>query len=44
MDHKLTRWTNVNLFYFPDRIEIASPEGLTLRLPEINQSEEPLAG
>ena len=42
-DHKLTGWTNVNLLYLPDSIEIASFEGLTLYCPEINQSRQPLA-
>ena len=27
---ELTGWTNVNLLYFPDSIEIASLQGLTL--------------
>ena len=30
-----TGWINVNLLYFPDSTEIASPEGLTLWCPEI---------
>ena len=38
-----TGWTNVNLFYFPGSIEIASLQGLTLFCPEINQSKQPLA-
>ena len=33
---KYTRWTNVNLLYVADSIEIASIEGLTLWCPEIN--------
>ena len=43
MDHKLTGWTNVNLLYLPDSIEIASLKGLTLWCPEISQSKQPLA-
>ena len=39
----VTRWTNVNLQYLPDSIEIASLEGLTFRCLEINQSKQPLA-
>ena len=35
--------TNVNLLYSPDSIEIACLEGLTLCLPEINQSKQPFA-
>ena len=35
-----TGWTNVNLLYLLDSIEIASSEGLC---PEINQSKRPLA-
>ena len=31
-----TGWTTVNLSYFPDSIEIASLEGLTLWCSEIN--------
>ena len=38
----LTGWTNVNLLYFPDSKEIASPEGLTLWCSEIGQSKRPL--
>ena len=38
-----TGWTNVNLLHFPDSIEIASQEGLTLYYPEISQSKQPLA-
>ena len=38
-----TGWTNVNLLYLPDSIEITSLEGLTLWCPEINQSKRPLA-
>ena len=36
----ITGWTNVNLLYFPDSIEIAYLEGLTLWCPEINQSKQ----
>ena len=39
----VTGWTNVNLLYFPDSIEIASLKGLTLWRSEINQSKRPLA-
>ena len=35
--------TNVNLLYFPESIEIATLEGLTLWCSEINQSKWPLA-
>ena len=38
-----TGWTNVNLLYLPDSIEIASLEGLTLWCSEINQSKRSLA-
>ena len=38
-----TGWTNVNLLYLSDSIEIASLEGLTLWCPEINQSKRLLA-
>ena len=38
-----TGWTNVNLLYFSDSIEIASLEGLMLWCSEINQSKRPLA-
>ena len=34
-----TGWTNINLLYLPDIIEIASLEGLSLWCPEINQSK-----
>ena len=37
-----TGWTNVDLLYFPDSIEIAYLERLTLWCPEINQSKQPL--
>ena len=30
-----TGWTNVNLLYFPDSIEIGSLKGLSLCCPEI---------
>ena len=33
----VTGWTNVNLLYLPDSIEIVSLEGLTLWCAEINQ-------
>ena len=38
-----TGWTNVNLLYLPDSIEIASLEGLTLWCPESNQSKRTVA-
>ena len=38
-----TGWTNVNLLYLPDNIEIVSLKGLTLWCPEINQSKQLLA-
>ena len=38
MTSATTEWTNVNLLYFPDSIEIASLEGLTFWWQEINQS------
>ena len=40
---RVTGWTNINLLYFPDSIEIASLEELTLWCSEINQSKRPLA-
>ena len=40
---KATGWTNVNLLYLPDSIEITSLERLTLWCPEINQSKRPVA-
>ena len=39
----LTGWTNVNLLYLPDSMEITSLEGLTLWWPEISQSKRSLA-
>ena len=36
-------WTNVNLWYIPTSIEIASLKGLSLCCPEINQSKQLLA-
>ena len=35
-----TGWTNVNLLYFPDSIEIASLEVLTLQCSEIKVSPQ----
>ena len=40
---EMTGWTNVNLLYLPDSIEITSLEELTLWCPESNQSKQPLA-
>ena len=39
----VTGWTNVNLLYLPDSIEIVSLEGLTLWCAEINQLKKLLA-
>ena len=39
----ITGWTNVNLLYLSDSIEVASLERLTLWCPETNQSKRPLA-
>ena len=38
-----TRWTNVNLLYFPDSIEAPSRQGLTLQCSRVNQSKQPFA-
>ena len=38
-----TVWTNLNLWLFPDSIEIASIEGLMFCCPKINQSKQLLA-
>ena len=38
----VTGWTNANLSYFPDSIEITFLEALTLWCTEINQSNSPI--
>ena len=43
MKPEIRGWTNVNLLYLPDSIEIASLEGLMLWCPEINKSKTILA-
>ena len=43
LQDKAKGWTNINLLYFPDSIEITSRDGLTLWYLEINQSKQPLA-
>ena len=43
MKPEIIGWTNVNLLYLPDSIEIASLEGLMLWCPEINKSKTILA-